>query len=83
MQFVMYGCMLAVAWFGGNLIIAGDMQSGQLMGFISYISQILISLMMIGMIFVMFVLSRASLTRISEVLEEKLILRKKKTRLLK
>lgn len=72
MQFVMYGCMLAVAWFGGNLIISGNMQSGQLMGFISYISQILISLMMIGMIFVMFVITRASLTRINEVFEEKI-----------
>jgi len=80
MQFVMYGCMLAVAWFGGNLIIAGDMQSGQLMGFISYISQILISLMMIGMIFVMFVLSRASLTRISEVLEEKIDIEEKENK---
>jgi len=72
MQFVLYGCMLAVAWFGGNLIIAGDMQSGQLMGFISYISQILMSLMMIGMIFVMFVLTRASLIRINEIFEEKI-----------
>ncbi|NLM09596.1 MAG: ABC transporter ATP-binding protein [Clostridiaceae bacterium] len=72
MQFVMYGCMLAVAWFGGNLIISGNMQSGQLMGFISYISQILISLMMIGMIFVMFVMTRASLTRINEVLDEEI-----------
>lgn len=78
MQFVMYGCMLAVAWFGGNLIISGNMQSGQLMGFISYISQILISLMMIGMIFVMFVISRASLARINEVLEEKIDIVEKK-----
>jgi len=78
MQFVMYGCMLAVAWFGGNLIISGNMQSGQLMGFISYISQILISLMMIGMIFVMFVISRVSLARINEVLEEKIDIVEKK-----
>lgn len=72
MQFVMYGCMIAVAWFGGNLIISGNMQSGQLMGFISYITQILMSLMMLGMIFVTFVLTRASLQRITEVLEEKI-----------
>jgi len=78
MQFVMYGCMVAVAWFGGNLIISGNMQSGQLMGFISYISQILISLMMIGMIFVMFVISRVSLARINEVLEEKIDIVEKK-----
>jgi len=80
MQFVMYACMLAVAWFGGNLIIAGEMQSGQLMGFISYISQILISLMMIGMIFVMFVITRASITRINEVLEEKIDITEKESK---
>ena len=39
MQFVMYSCMLAVSWFGGNLIITGDMQPGELMGFISYITR--------------------------------------------
>lgn len=80
MQFVMYACMLAVAWFGGKLIIAGEMQSGQLMGFISYISQILISLMMIGMIFVMFVITRASITRINEVLEEKIDITEKESK---
>lgn len=81
MQFIMYGCMLAVAWFGGNLIISGDMQSGQLMGFISYISQILMSLMMIGMIFVMFVLTRASLMRINEVFDEKIDIVEKENRI--
>lgn len=81
MQFIMYGCMLAVAWFGGNLIISDDMQSGQLMGFISYISQILMSLMMIGMIFVMFVLTRASLMRINEVFDEKIDIVEKENRI--
>ena len=71
MQFVMYGCMIAVSWFGGNLIIAGQMQTGELMGFISYITQILMSLMMITMVMVMLVISRASITRIVEVLDEK------------
>lgn len=71
MQFVMYGCMIAVAWFGGNLIISGDMLAGELMGFISYITQILMSLMMISMVFVMLVITRASITRIVEVIEEK------------
>ncbi len=71
MQFIMYGCMIAVSWFGGNLIISGQMQSGELMGFISYITQILMSLMMISIVFVMLVISRASITRIVEVLEEK------------
>ena len=70
MQFVMYGCMIAVAWFGGGMIISGDMTTGQLMGFLSYITQILISLMMLSMIFVTVVLSKASLARITEVLTE-------------
>ena len=72
MQLVMYSCIIAVSWFGGNLIIAGDMETGELLSFISYISQILMSLMMISMIFVMLVMSRASALRICEVLDEPL-----------
>ncbi|HEY8500937.1 MAG TPA: ABC transporter ATP-binding protein [Clostridia bacterium] len=71
MQFAMYGCMLAISWFGGNLIISGNMLEGELMGFISYVTQILMSLMMISMVFVMFVISKASVSRIAEVLDEK------------
>jgi len=71
MQFAMYGCMLAISWFGGNLIISGDMLEGELMGFISYVTQILMSLMMISMVFVMLIISKASVTRIAEVLDEK------------
>lgn len=69
-QLGMYICMIAVSWFGGNLIIRGGMQTGDLMTFISYIGQILMSLMMISMSFVMIVMSKASLTRIVEVLDE-------------
>ena len=72
MMFAMYGCMIAIAWFGGNMIIQGNMMTGQLMSFISYISQILFALMMISMIFVMLVLSKASFTRILEVLREEI-----------
>lgn len=72
MQLVMYSCMIAVAWFGGNLIIAGDMLTGELLSFISYISQILMSLMMISMIFIMLIMSRASARRICEVFDEPL-----------
>lgn len=70
MQLVMYGCMLSVAWLGGRQIIAGDMLVGDLMSFISYISQILMAVMMIAMISVNLILSRASIRRISEVLDE-------------
>ena len=72
MQLVMYSCMIAVAWFGGNLIIASDMLTGELLSFISYISQILMSLMMISMIFIMLIMSRASARRICEVFDEPL-----------
>lgn len=72
MQLVMYSCMIAVAWFGGNLIIAGDMLTGELLSFISYISQILMSLMMISMIFIMLIMSHASARRICEVFDEPL-----------
>ena len=72
MQLIMYACMIAVAWFGGNLIISGDMLTGELMSFISYIMQILMSLMMVSFAFVTIVISRASMKRIVEVLDEKI-----------
>ena len=70
MQFVVYGCMLSVFWFGGKFIVQGSMLTGDLISFISYIMQILMSLMMISMVFVTFVMSKASLQRITEVLDE-------------
>lgn len=72
MQFVMYACMIAISWFGGNMIIRGQMKPGELMGFISYVTQILVSLMMITMAFVIIVMSRASMTRIIEVIDEEI-----------
>lgn len=71
MQISMYACILATVWFGGNLIISGNMLTGELMGFLSYVTQILMSLMMISMVFVMLVISRASVSRVIEVLDEK------------
>jgi ATP-binding cassette subfamily B protein len=70
MQFTMYACMIAIVWFGGNMIIGGSMQTGELMSFISYVTQILMSLMIMSMVFVGVVLSRASISRIIEVLDE-------------
>lgn len=72
MQLVVYTCIIAVLWFGGNMVIVGTMESGQLISFISYVTQILMSLMMLSMIFVNIVMSRASLARIIEVLDEEL-----------
>jgi len=70
MQLSMYGTIIAIVWFGGNKIMAGTMQTGALIGYISYVSQILFSLLMISMIFINMVLSRASMSRIIEVLDE-------------
>ncbi|MCQ2981723.1 MAG: ABC transporter ATP-binding protein/permease [Treponemataceae bacterium] len=70
MMMVMNLSMIAIFWFGGNLIIGGRMQTGELISFTTYLMQILMSLMMISMIFVMLVLSKASIKRIVEVLDE-------------
>lgn len=71
MQFVIYSCILSVLWFGGNMIIQGNMEIGQLTSFLVYIMQILMSLMMISIVFIMIVISKASRDRILEVLNEK------------
>ncbi len=61
--------MLAVVWYGGNLIIAGEMQVGDLTAFTTYIVQILMSLMMLAMIFLQASRAMASMKRIGEVLD--------------
>lgn len=70
MTLAMYACIVAIVWFGGKLIAFGSMETGQLMSFISYVTQILMSLMMISNTFVMIVMSKASANRICEVLQE-------------
>ncbi len=70
MMLTTYACIVAVLWFGGKQIIAGTMLSGDLISFITYIGQILISLMILSMVFIMLVVSRASIQRICECLEE-------------
>ena len=70
MQLVVYSCIISVLWFGGKMILSGDMLMGELISFLTYINQILMSLMMLSMIFVQFILSRASVARIREVLDE-------------
>lgn len=70
MNLTVYSCIIAVLWFGGNKIIEGSMLSGALISFINYVTQILMSLMMIGMALTQLVLSRASMTRIAAVLSE-------------
>ncbi|MEG2669057.1 MAG: ABC transporter ATP-binding protein [Oscillospiraceae bacterium] len=72
MQIIVYACIVSVLWFGGNMIVNGAMQTGEIVSFITYITQILMSLMMISMAFVMLVISKASAIRITEVLQEEI-----------
>lgn len=72
MQFVMYATILSILWFGGGLIQTHDMQVGELTGFLSYVLQILNSLMMISNVFLMMTRSLACGTRIMEILDEKI-----------
>lgn len=75
MQFVMYGTILSILWFGGRMIDTGSMQVGELTGFLSYVLQILNSLMMISNIFLMLTRSLASGKRIVEILDEEIDIR--------
>jgi ATP-binding cassette subfamily B protein len=72
LQICMYGCIVSVLWFGGNMVMDKTFALGELSSFISYVTQILMSLMMLSMIFIMVIISRASVTRIVEVLEEEI-----------
>lgn len=79
MQYVMYGTILSILWFGGNLIFIGGMQVGELTGFLSYVLQILNSLMMISNVFMMLTRSMASGHRILEVLDEEIEIKDEST----
>lgn len=80
MQFVMYGTILSILLFGGYLIQSGSMKVGELTGFLSYVLQILNSLMMISNVFLMLTRSMASGARILEVIDEKVDLTDEKAR---
>jgi len=72
MQFTVYSCILLISWLGAKLIVLdGTMTTGQLMSLFTYTIQILMSLMMISMVFVMVTMARSSAERIVEVLNEK------------
>ena len=70
MMLVVYGCILAISWFGAHFIVAGDLSTGNLTSLFSYVMSVLMSLMMLSMIFVMVTMSAASGRRIAEVLNE-------------
>ena len=71
MQFCIYGCLLLISWFGARLIVGGTMTTGELTSMFSYAMQILMSLMMVSMVFVMITMAKASAERVTELLEEK------------
>ena len=70
MMLVVYGCILAISWFGAHFIVAGSLSTGNLTSLFSYVMSVLMSLMMLSMVFVMVTMSAASGRRIAEVLHE-------------
>lgn len=71
MQATVYICILLISWLGAKSIVVGDLTTGELMSLLTYCMNILMSLMMVSMIFVMLTMSYASAKRIAEVLNEK------------
>ena len=70
MQLAMYACIMAIGWFGAQFVVGGSLTTGELMSMFTYTMQLLMSLMMLSMVFVMVSMSTASAKRIVEVLEE-------------
>ena len=71
MTSVIYGCIIALSWFGAHFIVAGELTTGQLTSLFTYVMTIMNSLMMLSMIFVMLTMSAASGRRVAEVIDEK------------
>lgn len=71
MQFTVYTCILLISWIGAKMIVSDALTTGQLMSLLTYCMNILMSLMMLSMIFVMVTMSAASGERVAEVLKEK------------
>ena len=70
MNLVMYGCIIALSWFGAHFIVGGSLTTGELTSLFTYVMSILMSLMMLSMIFVMLTMSAASGKRVTEVINE-------------
>lgn len=71
MQITVYGCILGISWLGAKMIVFDTLTTGELMSLLTYCMNILMSLMMLSMVFVMLSMSTASCERIAEVLNEK------------
>ena len=70
MNMVVYGCIIAVSWFGAHFIVGGTLTTGQLTSLFTYIMTVMSSLMMLSMIFVQLTQSAASGKRIADVINE-------------
>ena len=70
MNMVVYGCIIALSWWGAHFIVSGTLTTGELTSLFTYVMSILQSLMMLSMIFVMLTQSAASAKRVCEVIEE-------------
>ena len=70
MQFTVYSCILLISWIGAKMIVSSSLTTGELMSLLAYCMNILMSLMMLSMVFVIISMSTASIRRISEVLGE-------------
>ncbi len=77
MQFTIYTCIILISWIGSQLIVGGEMGTGQLSSIITYAWQILSSLMMLSFVFVMIIMAQSSAERILEVIEEEPTLKNK------
>jgi len=71
MMIVVYGCIIALSWFGAQFIVIGELTTGQLTSLFTYVMTILSSLMMLSMIFVNLTMSAASTKRVIEIIDEK------------
>lgn len=71
MQFTVYACILGISWIGAKMVVGSELTTGQLMSLLTYCMNILMSLMMLSMVFVMVSMSIASGKRIAEVINEK------------
>ncbi|MBE6962174.1 MAG: ABC transporter ATP-binding protein [Ruminococcaceae bacterium] len=71
MMLAVFGCNMALSWFGANMIVGGELTTGELSQLFSYVMNILMSLMMLGMVAIMLTMSAAAGQRVTEVLNEK------------
>lgn len=70
MQFTVYTCIILISWTGAKMIVSNELTTGELMSLLTYCMNILMSLMMLSMVFVMISMSTASMERVCEVLNE-------------